>query len=234
MKLSIIIPVYNNWNFTKMCLKDLAKLPDDHEVIIIDNGSIDDTNKFLNGNDYENLPSNLIYVRNDSNLGFAKASNQAFEKARGEYVLFLNNDIKVTKNYDNWTSGLISEAERTKGLVGPTGGLLDKRFNFIKETNEKVSGNFYMSGWCLCARKDVFQKLVLKENKYKGPFTEEFITYFEDTDMGFRADELNIPMNIVSVPVFHFGKMTSRKANLAEMYLGAKLKFVNKWTGRRK
>lgn len=228
MKLSIVIPVYNNWNFTNTALKDLSHLPSDHEIIIVDNGSTDSTEKELSGR------NDIIYIRNNENLGFAKSSNQGFEKAQGEFVLFLNNDIKVKNRHDNWTEDLIDAAEQTKGLVGPTGGLLDNNFNFVKETSEKEPGNFYMSGWCLCARKCVFEKFILEENEYKGPFTEVFGTYFEDTDMGFRADELGVPMNIVSVPVFHFGKITSRKLNLAEIYLGAKNKFVNKWSGRRK
>lgn len=252
MKLSIVIPVYNNWNFTKTCLKDLANLPDDHEVILVDNGSTDTTRKStelwdmrgiitvdcihpdhpsLSGTD---RPWNLRCKRNKENLGFSKACNQGFMLASGDYVLFLNNDIKVKSDFATWTQALIHKAEETGGLVGPTGGLLDDKLNFVKETNKKVGGNFYMSGWCLCAKREVFQSLVLDSNEFKGPFTEEFgIAYFEDTDLGFRAEEAGVSMEIVSVPVMHFGKMTSRKINLTELYLGAKIKFINKWASKR-
>lgn len=250
MKLSIVIPVYNNWNFTKTCLKDLAKLPDDHEVILIDNGSTDTTRKSTSlwtnpfvmvdqihadhpGSPGVDRPKELLVVQNKDNKGFAKSSNQGFVLASGDCVLFLNNDIKVQSNFEDWTKDLIQKAEETGGLVGPTGGLLDDKLNFVKETNKKVDGNFYMSGWCLCARRDVFQSLVLDANEFKGPFIEEFGTYFEDTDLGFRAEEAGIPMEIVSVPVMHFGKMTSRKLNLSQLYHGAKGKFVNKWASKR-
>lgn len=251
MKLSIVIPAYNNWNFTKTCLKDLAMLPDDHEVILIDNGSTDTTQKSSSlwtspltmvdqihsdhpGSPGVDRPKNLLVVQNKENKGFAKACNQGFTLAAGDYVLFLNNDIRVRSNFEDWTEVLIQKAEETKGLVGPNGGILDEKLNFIKETSEKVDGNFYMSGWCLCAKHEVFKSLVLEENQFKGPFTEEFgIAYFEDTDLGFRAEEMGIPMEIVRVPVFHFGKMTSRKANITELFLGAKLKFVNKWASKR-
>jgi GT2 family glycosyltransferase len=231
MKLSIIVPVYNNWNFTKTCLKDLAKLPKDHEVILVDNSSIDTTKDILHLD--IDKPINLQYIRNKNNFGFAKACNQGFEKAKGECVLFLNNDIKVEKDFDSWTQLLIKEAKTTNGLVGPNGGLLNSALGFVKETTEVVSGNFYMSGWCLCAKKNIFDKLILESNEFRGPFIEEFTTYFEDTDLSFRAEELNIPMKIVSVPVFHFGKMTSKKVGLQELYLSAKVKFINKWAGRK-
>jgi len=251
MKLSIVIPVYNNWNFTKTCLKDLAKLPDDHEVILVDNGSTDTTKKstFLwteptimvdaihpdhPGSPGVDRPKELLVIKNKDNKGFSKACNQGFMLARGDYVLFLNNDIKVKSDFETWTQVLIQKAEETGGLVGPTGGLLDDKLNFVKETSEKVDGNFYMSGWCLCAKREVFQSFVLDSNEFKGPFTEEFgIAYFEDTDLGFRAEEAGVPMEIVSVPVFHFGKMTSRKINLSEIFFGAKMKFVNKWAAKR-
>ncbi len=248
MKLSIIIPVYNNWNFTKTCLKDLAKLPIDHEVILIDNGSEDTTRKSTTlwtkiiavdqiHPDHPSTPgldrpANLVCKRNETNLGFARSCNQGFMLADGDYVLFLNNDIKVKSNFEDWTQVLIQKAEETNGLVGPTGGVLDDKLGFVKETNQKIDGNFYMSGWCLCAKRDVFKQLILDDNEFKGPFNELFISYFEDTDLSFRAEEQGIPMEIVDVPVFHFGRMTGKKVGLAELYHNSKQKFVNKWSQR--
>ena len=56
--LSICIPVFNKFNFTKSCLKDLEKLPNDHEIIVVDNGSTDETqSNFSNSKE-------IIYIRN--------------------------------------------------------------------------------------------------------------------------------------------------------------------------
>lgn len=230
MKLSIVIPVWNNWNFTKSCLKDLAQLPNDHEVIIVDNASTDSTNEIHKVHEF---PKNLIVHCNEKNDGFARGCNKGYELARGEYVLFLNNDIRVQKDHKTWTQPLI-EAAADGSLVGPTGGLLDENLNFVSEVDRFKDGNFYMSGWCLCAKKETYDKLVLNSNELKGPFSEEFgLAYFEDTDMSFRAWlEHEIPFKIVSVPVYHFGKMTSKKLNLSQLYLGAKRIFVNKWSGK--
>ncbi|CAB4196511.1 WcaA Glycosyltransferases involved in cell wall biogenesis [uncultured Caudovirales phage] len=217
--LSIVIPVYNKFPFTKSCLNDLLKLSDNHEIIIIDNGSTDETKKELENN------SKIIYYRFDNNQGFAKACNKGYQISSSNNVLFLNNDIRVKSNYESWTNILIDKCEL--GLVGPTMGQLDKELNFIKESNSKLNGNSYMSGWCLAASKNIWNKLII--NNYLGPFSEEFFCYFEDTDLGFRSKKNGIAMNIVDIPVVHFGKQTSKQLNTYELYKSARKIFVNKW-----
>lgn len=224
MKLSIIIPVYNNVNFTKACLNDLSKLPDDHEVIVVNNASSDGTEEVVRSFD------KVTYLKNDTNEGFARACNRGYSESTGEYVCFLNNDIRVRSNYEFWTQPLLKAAE-DGALVGPTGGLLDSGFNFIKETDSYIENKyFYMSGWNLTALRKTYNSLILPGEI--GPFTTEFKTYFEDTDVSFRAREMSIPMKIIPVSVHHFGKMTSKKVGIAKLYQSAKIGFINKWTDR--
>ena len=164
------------------------------------------------------------FLRDDRTF---KACNIGFAKSSGEHVCFLNNDIRVKDKYETWTQTLI-DAAKDGALVGPTGGLLDNNLNFITELEEFHDGHFYMSGWNLTARKDVFESF--KIDDYQGPFSEEFgIAYFEDTDLGMRAKRIGTEMKIVKVPVFHFGKMTSRKIDTSKLYLSAKTIFQNKW-----
>lgn len=239
IKLSIIIPVFNNWNFTKTILKDLSELPDDHEVIIVDNGSTDDTEMmlttmFFDGSGGPILPGGFRYIRNKTNEGFAKACNKGFSASRGKYIMFLNNDVRVQDNYKTWTQPLIVAAKNDiingyGAIVGPTMGQLDNNLNFIKEANINLDGNSYMSGWCIIASKETWKKLEISNNKI---FSEDFFCYFEDTDLGFRARKIGIPMQIVPVPVIHFGKMTSKKLNTSELYLKAKTIFINKWLSK--
>jgi GT2 family glycosyltransferase len=222
-KLSIVIPVWNNWDFTKNCLKDLSHLKD-VEIIVVDNGSTDETNKEL-----QNFNVEVITIK--KNLGFAKACNNGFVIAEGDYVMFLNNDIKVIKNKSNWINPII-EAAQDGGLVGPTVGILKSDFSFVKESNKIPKGGYsYMSGWNVTAKREVWDSLIIEGEN--GPFSTEFgIAYFEDTDLGFRAREQDIPFKIVNVPVKHFGKMTSKKLNTAKLYTKAKIIFDNKWKER--
>lgn len=221
IKLSIIIPVYNKWNFTKSCLEDLSKLPEDHEIIVIDNAS-SDTTTFLSSY----FPK-VKLIKNETNLGFAKACNIGYVNSTGDSVLFLNNDIRVKSDFDTWTQKLIKYCD-DKSLVGPTMGQLDNNLNFKQEKNSPLTGNSYISGWCLAAHKNVWCKLILPE--YKGPFSEEFgLAYFEDTDLGFRAKMSKIDSVIVDIPVVHFGKQTSKQLNTYELYNSARKIFVEKW-----
>jgi len=224
-KLSIVIPVWNNYNFTKKCLEDLNELPDDHEVVVVDNGSTDATRKLES-------TKKIKIVRNSENLGFAKACNIGYTMSDGDNVMFLNNDIRVRSDKSTWTKPIIEACESGKCLVGPTVGILDARFNFVTEAEKMPSkGHVYMSGWNLSASVETWKDLTLDE--YPGPFSEEFgIAYFEDTDLGFRAIEEGYEYKIVPCPVHHFGKMTSKKLGTSKFYLPAKAKFIEKWTGR--
>lgn len=228
--LSIVIPVFNKYNFTKSCLNDLSKLPSDHEIIVVDNGSIDETQSSLENS------SEIKYVRNDCNRGFAFGCNFGYKIAKGDNVLFLNNDIRVKSNHDSWTQLLLKHC--VTSLVGPTMGQLDNQLNFVQEANKILSGNSYMSGWCLASSKNIWDKLEIKhlvatDYYIKQIFSQEYgLAYFEDTDLSFRARKLGILMEVVDVPVVHFGQQTSKQLNTRQLYKTAREIFVRKWQNK--
>ena len=229
--LSVVIPVFNKYNFTKACLNDLSKLPSDHEIIVIDNGSSDETQKSLEGS------TEIVYYRNPVNVGFAKACNKGYGRSQGSNILFLNNDIRVKSNHTTWTQSLIEKC--ATGLVGPTMGQLNDELAFIREANETLPGNSYLSGWCIAASREVWSKFYIPRQETRAEtvnqsipqiFSEEFgLAYFEDTDLGFRARKLGVPMQVVSVPVIHFGKQTSQQINTKLLYQQARSIFIKKW-----
>lgn len=225
-KISIVIPVFNKWNFTKSCLNDLSHLPrDTHEVIVVDNGSADETSVEIRKDAYDFAR----YTRSDENLGFAVGCNTGFSLATGNIVMFLNNDIRVKQNHNNWTDAIFKELN-DRNIVGPSGGKIDHNFQFLYETKDPSKSINYMSGWCLSAYKETFNKL--KVNDY-GPFSEEFgKAYFEDTDLGFRASRQGIEFKLVDIPVVHFGKITSTQINVPKLYNEARKIFIDKWSGK--
>jgi len=236
--LSIVIPVFNKWNFTKACLTDLSGLTDDHQIIIIDNGSTDETNdEIMKLAETPGLRYKLTYKKNEVNLGFAKACNQGYSMAIAPNVLFLNNDIRVKSNHQDWTQELIKWCPQA--LVGPTMGQLDNELNFVQEANRSLPGKSYMSGWCLASSKEIWDKLDNRRDTIelydRTPppqiFSEEFgLAYFEDTDLSFRARNLGIAMHVIEIPVVHFGKQTSRQLNTHQLYKQARQIFVKKWS----
>ncbi|MDQ2785419.1 MAG: glycosyltransferase [Chloroflexota bacterium] len=89
-RFSIIVPLFNRVLFTTICVRALMAVADrwdETEVILVDNGSQDGTAAFLT-----TLDATFRIVRNERNMGFAHACNQGAAAARGDYLIFLNND----------------------------------------------------------------------------------------------------------------------------------------------
>ena len=91
-EISVVIIAFNGIEFIDDCLsttyESLKELIS--EVIVVDNGSNDGTPELIT----DNYPDTIL-IRNNTNLGFARAVNQGFQQAGGEYVLLLNQDIRI-------------------------------------------------------------------------------------------------------------------------------------------
>jgi len=120
--ISIVIPVYNQLEYTMQCLESLnAYTKEPHEVIIVDNGSTDGTMEYMQAESFKH--PEYIYVRNEKNLGCAGAYKLGCQMAQGQYLAILNNDIVLSRE---WSKGLIDCIEAT-----PNAGLVGARTNFI-------------------------------------------------------------------------------------------------------
>jgi O-antigen biosynthesis protein len=194
---SIVIPVYNQWETTRACLLSILENTDSiaFEVIVADDGSTDLTQQL------HTLAPGVLHVVNPVNLGFLRNCNHAAQQARGSYVLLLNNDTQVQPH---WLDALleVAEADAQTGIVGPmllypdgslqeAGGIIWKDgsgWNYGKhDYPERPEYNYrkevdYISGACILVRKSLWQAL--------GGFDERFSpAYYEDTDLAFAARE---------------------------------------------
>ena len=103
--LSIIIPVFNLWKLTRDCLESIQ----DHtagrfyEVIVVDNGSTDQTNIECSRFGRNLFGDNFHYIRLENNVNFGPACNLGAKKAKGSMLFFLNNDTLLT---DDWFAPL--------------------------------------------------------------------------------------------------------------------------------
>ena len=235
------MPVYNNIKLTIECLTSILSNTKriSYEIIVIDNGSTDRTREVLL------KVRNIKYLRNRENLEFVLSCNRAAEEARGEFLLFLNNDVQVT---EDWLYPLVATflKEENVGAVGPKVvypngrlqeagarinqdgsaqmiGLFDDpelpRYNYLREVE-------YCSGTCLLVRTKVFRKL--------GGFNIDLApAYYEDSDLCFRlrSKGMRVLYNPRSVVVHYL----SATLNMTEPAYKQKLivrnqqKFIEKW-----
>ena len=193
-KVSVIIPFFEQYEVTWLCLKALESNGDHHiefEVILV--------NDFSSGNnDFFNCLNGVKIVKNEENLGFLKSCNRAVESASGEYLVFLNNDTQIQKG---WLISLVEvlESNSDAGAVGSkliypdnklqeAGGIIwsdASGSNYGKGSNHNLAQyNFlrevdYCSGASLAIPKSLFMEMGAFDEKYSP-------AYFEDTDICFK------------------------------------------------
>lgn len=92
MQLSVVIVNYNVSRFLEQCLLSVRKAAQhvETEVWVVDNSSVDDSVDMVKGRFPE-----VKLIENKTNLGFARANNQAIQQAEGKYILLLNPDTVV-------------------------------------------------------------------------------------------------------------------------------------------
>ncbi|MEZ4744509.1 MAG: glycosyltransferase [Calditrichia bacterium] len=201
---SIVIPLFNRIAFTKNCIQTIFSLPQENttfEIILVDNGSTDETPQYLD--EVVKQHPHIRVIRNRENLGFSQACNIGAKAAAGKYLYFLNND---TEPKVGWLDHLaeILDADIDVAAVGskllfPDGTLqhagvvaVDDRksgdplalyHDYYKQPNSDAYANILMEYTALTAaslmvRKSAFQLV--------DGFDEGFWNGYEDVDLCFK------------------------------------------------
>ena len=122
IKLSIIVPIYNAQNHLKKCIESIINQTEkDIEIILIDDGSTDDSLKICNEYQRKDFRINVIHQKNS---GVSIARNQGIKIAKGEYIGFVDSDDWIDLDM---FKRLLEEANReiAKMLKEETGNTLD-------------------------------------------------------------------------------------------------------------
>ena len=217
-EISVIIPNWNGRSHLENCLNSLKDQDfPNYEVIVVDNGSMDGSVEFIQ---HHSLKTRVIAF--NENRGFARAVNEGIKKAKGRYILLLNNDVEAdpqllrhlheaittSRDADFYACRMMDFWRR--GLIDGIGdGFPRKGKAFRIGHGAKYGPSFHgrrrVFGACAGAalyKKDLF--------KVVGLFDEDFFAYHEDADWNFRANLMGYRcFTIPEAVVYHVGSSTT-------------------------
>lgn len=222
-KVSIVIANYNCKKYVDMCLMSLAAQTHmNHEVIIVDNLSEDDSVEYIE----RNYPD-VTLIKLHENMGFGAASNVGAKYAidRGtDFILFLNFDTKADRDmlevlleYADActvvTPWIYNDVDRTRSWYA--GGRLDlttlwnEQTIFDGQAIREAQEVSFISGCCMMVAPEILSRI--------GFFDEDYFLYWEDVELCVRLAQNNIKMLYVPDTALYHVEGGSQ-ARIGEMY----------------
>ncbi len=238
-EVSVIIPTYNSARFIDSCLDSIfLQVYQDFETIVIDNGSEDGTADLVKDNYHK-----VKLIENQENLGAARARNQGIEIAKGNWILTMDCDAILEKDFFKIAIDFTKALDNSIGMVQPRILKTDRktiyscgiflswlgRFYDIgkgKPDNGKFDKERYIFGSCSAAA--LYKRQMLEETKeYTGYFDERFFFLAEDVDLAWRAQRngwkgLYVPEAIC----YHRGNSSSTNKKLRQFLCWRNRKFM--------
>lgn len=233
-KVSIIVVNWNGERFLKNCLGALSgQTYPNYEIIMVDNGSADNSVCFVR----ENFPEVKI-VALGKNTGFTGGNAAGLEIAQGAYIALVNNDARPEQTWlENLiqpmlrdptvgicASKLIFEDTRTVNSAGD--GLTTAGVGFNRGLGSEAAG-FAVPEFVFgaCGAAVLYRRRMLEEI---GFLDEDFFLYDEDTDLNFRAQLAGWNCSYVPMAIaYHMSNATSRRLSDLHVYYHTRnLEFV--------
>ena len=253
LQLSVIIINYNVKFFLEQCLLSLLKAAKEIacEILVVDNASTDGSKEYLT----DKFPQVHFYWLS-SNLGFGKANNYAFQKAKADYILLLNPDTIIAED----SLMLCLEYFKTNGNCGALGvRMIDGNGSFLKESKRgfpTLARSFFrFSGLCnvfphskkisgyYCGHlpqnksgrvevlSGAFLMLQKKTIEAINGFDENFFMYGDDIDLSYRIHNAGMENHyFAGTTIVHFkGESTQRfSKSYVKHFYNAMHIYVNK------
>ncbi|MCL4475426.1 MAG: glycosyltransferase family 2 protein [Nitrospirae bacterium] len=219
LRISVIIP---NWNHRQLLVECIVSIGDtaatlSHEIIVVDNASSDDSAAYVK----KNFPA-VIWIQNDTNLGYAKAVNQGAKRARGDFLFLLNNDVKLlegtTEKLVNFLAANSSAGAAAPLLFYPDGRMQISCRRFPTPSallleslgidalgpfrRWKLTGEEHLAAGVI--RQPMASALMVKRECWDevGLLDEGMPLYFNDVEWCYRLYK-NTPWRIYLVPEAH-------------------------------
>ncbi len=200
---SIILLIFNGKKYIKSCLDSvLAQTYPNIEILVIDNASIDNSAKIV-----KSLRSPKIkLIENKRNLGFAGGNNQGIGESKGKYILCLNQDVILDKDFiQQAVKVLESDSKiaacqgkllrldkrlRPTNIIDSTGLIMLRNRRIIsrgqgKEDRGKYNKQEEIFG--VDGAAPIYRRQALKDVTIDGEiFDKDFFAYKEDVDLAWR------------------------------------------------
>ena len=165
MELSIIIPVYNGEKYIKECLNSIYNPLLDNidwfEVIIVNDGSIDNTASMISKYKYENLK-----IFNNDNNGVSYSRNYGLSKSSGKYIMFVDADDKLK---EDWSKTIKTKLENNKDFLyfrKDENLICSDKNDLIYEILGMKETNHYLSTpWAKIFKKDILNSNNIQFNR---------------------------------------------------------------------
>ena len=240
MDLSIIIVSYNVRYFLEQCLFSIygSKGNFEYEVFVVDNASKDGSVNYIRHRFPHREYPTLHVIENVRNVGFGRANNQALERAKGKYVLFLNPDTLLAENtladclafaesHEDLgalgvmmlqTNGLFANESR-RGLPTPWTAFCKMSGLASLFPKSRIFGRYYMRYLDKNQPSEIeivsgaFMLLKNDSLKRLGGFDEQFFMYGEDIDLSYRMLRGGMKNYYMPTPMLHYkGKSTQKSS----------------------
>jgi GT2 family glycosyltransferase len=208
MDVSVVIPVFNQLDYTAQCLDSLNRAGvADSEIVVINNGSTDGTKEYLEHR------REIRVISNETNQGCSFAWNQGVKASKATWTVLLNNDVIVPPG---WREGLVQFAEEKNfDIVSPAqcDGPKDYDFNEFSIRFMATMGEFYRrgsaSGVCFMVHSRVFEAIGLFDVKLGQ-------AGYEDEDFFRRARRAGFRLALTGRSfLHHFGSVTQKSVKSA-------------------
>lgn len=219
---SIIILSYNRWDLTNRCLFELATRLPETEIVVVDNGSVDeDVAQGISFWKKTPFASRIDFIMLPENKGFGGGNNVGAQAAMGDILIFTQTDVYT---YGDWLTPLKTIIQNDPKTV--VGGRI---INWDGGWNKTPTGFIpYAEGWLLGMTREAWDDI--------GGFDEQFFPCdMEDCDIsttalskGYRLVGLN------SDKLMHKGGGTINKLdiNRRQITQDHRQLWLNKWSGK--
>ena len=201
----IIIPQYNNSEYTVNLLHSIKDCTNNYRIILIDNGS--------EQHEFDNVMKELInhdhfIIRNPVNLGFIKGVNQGIASSTADFIVLQNNDTIVEPK---WLDKMMEcFDDPSVGLVGPT-TITAKSW----QNRDNLPNDFFLSPTREIGGMLAFFSVVIKRDVITkiGYLSEEFgLGFGDDDDYCERAKNAGFKLILrTDVTVLHYHRTTFKK-----------------------